>query len=828
MLTNDELFKIHKYIYKFIFLNGTTHRNIIRKKLIMRGKVRNKSKFFESLDGLLSSGCLKMDKEMVSINPEIIKYGIIKKERKGCFIVEANSNRRYKVERNDVAGYKNGEVIEIVVEKVNNKLEAVVLGKTEKENTFIFESSESYNDNHCNNINNNEKPKVENNKNVLLGRVVKTSHDNLVFIPNSKSFPLRQIQILNSKEETIKYQDKICTIEMQDMNAPILGGTLLEIKGDAGNLIHEYDAIASNYGAVMSWSGEQIEDEISRIPTSVYVDDYELISENEAQYGQKGKVVDLRDLPFVTVDPATCKDMDDAIYSRFDYKGNIVCYTAVANVTKYFNLKSEIGKRYIDGAFTIYAPNKAYSILPSQLSTGICSLNPNEDRLAFVVKSVIDFETGKVKKSEIYDAIIKSRKKFSYEEAQEIVDNEKNVHSKSKLLKKCLRNERLSANEQMLMNYYAGETIKTGFEARKMLRFIANKEREIIFDDSLENVVDIKATPHLMYHEIIEAFMVTANEATAKYAKDNNLDNIFRIHNEPSCNKGKRANEFFKILGLNFNGDLSAEGTRRLIEIIKDTDNEEVINKFLIKMQSRAVYNDNLYDSKMNEKLIGVDGQRISHYALQSPHYSHTTSPIRRLPDYITQYNILANIHQTKPISSKTIKQIVEIANERQLDVDQAEKDFEDVNSVLYCEKHIGEKLRGRIVKFKTHICEDENDDNIIVIVKDEEKGVCAEIPLSQIVGRSCKGYELSQQRCAVYDKNGKTILSLCKPINFVIEKVDRKAMRVTGMTNKEIMSSNIKQERQENPVNHQEVIYYVEKQNNKPLMPVSECGYEF
>jgi len=515
-----------------------------------------------------------------------------------------------------------------------------------------------------------------------------------------------------------------------------------------------------------------------------------LISEEEARFAQAGSVVDLRHLPFSTVDPATCKDMDDAIYSTFDENGDIVCYTAVANVTKYVKLGTEIGRRYIDGAFTIYAPNKAYNILPTKLSTGICSLNPNEDRLAFVVKTVIDPHTGAVKSSNIYDAIIESKKKYSYEEAQAIVDSLDSDGARAELAEKCTQGGvELTPDEQVLMNYYAGQAIKTGFERRKMIRFVSNKEREIMFDGDMQNVVDIKAIPHLYYHEVIEAFMVTANEATAKYARDNNLDNIFRVHDEPNPRKVERANEFFGILGVDFDGDLSAEGTRTLIDLIRDTANEEVINKFLIKMQSRAVYSSHLYsDKKKRSEADDWMGERISHYALQSPHYSHTTSPIRRVPDYVTQFNILAHMHGTEPLSAKQIQYIVEVANERQIEVDQAEKDFEDISSVMYCEQHIGEQMSGRVTKIRNASPEEGYEDNIVVIVKNEEKGVNVEIPLSQILGRQCTDCELSEQRCAVYDSRGNIVLTLCKPIDFVIERADRKSMIVVGRTNKELI----------------------------------------
>ena len=776
MAYNDESLKIMGAIYKFAYENPNTHKNTMRKVLLTKGKIPAKNKFQTAFEGLVALGKLTLNGENVSINPSVLDIGLLQKNGEKYFVVTPKSKKHFEISKSVASGYKTGDLLDVVIEPTQQK--AFVMGKSKKEKSSAETKPKET----------KKKTVTIDNENLVLGRVVKISHDELVFIPNKKSIPSRQIPILNNKDEYSSFQDKLCIMNLTDINAPLLGGHIIDVKGDAGNPIHEYDAIAESYGGIMSWTGENIENEIAKIPTTVSIDSTKLISEEDASWNQKGNVVDLRHLPFVTVDPATCKDMDDAIYSTFDGNGDVVCYTAVANVTKYVDLNSEIGERYMNAGFTIYAPNKAYNILPTKLSTGICSLNPNEDRLAFVVKTVIDKSNGSVKSSNIYDAVINSKQKYSYEQAQEVVNFLDGDGSKEYLQYKAAIGEDFSLEEQLLMNYYAGQTIKVGFDQRKMIRFVSNKEREIIFDDGLQDVVDIKTLPHLQYHEIIEAFMITANESTAKYAKDNNLDNIFRVHDQPNPRKVDRADEFFSLLGIEFDGDLSAQGTRTLIELIKDTSSEEAVNKFLIKMQSRAVYSDHLYSEKTNSS--DWLGDKISHYALQSPHYSHTTSPIRRVPDYITQYNILANMHGTKPLPAYKIQKVVEIANQRQLEVDQAEKDFEDISSVIYCEKHIGELMHGRVSKLRFASPEEGYTDDIVVIVKNEEKGISVEIPLSQILGRTTEDCGLSEQHCAVYNGRGDIVLTLCKPIDFYIDKADRKTMIVVGKTNKELVKS--------------------------------------
>lgn len=819
MELDNEKMQAKARIYRYLYKNKAVHRNTLRKELTT-SKIISKENFSALLEGLVALGKVEINKEIVNLNSGILQTGLLQKDGNGYFVITPTSRKHLPVERNIASCYNVGDLLDVIVDFYNRKPIVTVLGKSSKE----YENSMSTKKQIVDFSNSNQKTKSANNDfsqnksttqnaypqnsterlkqspkpqttleydNYLLGRVVKLSHDDLVFIPNKKSVSIRHIPILNDKTEYAKFQDKICVIKLENENAPLLGGQIVSIKGDAGNAIHEYDAIAENYGGIMSWNTPELQNEIEKIPTKVDDSSLDLITEEQANISQKGKVVDLRHLPFATVDPATCKDMDDAIYSTIDENGDIVCYTAVANVTKYVDLNSNIGAKYIQGGFTIYAPNKAYNILPTELSTGICSLNPNEDRLAFVVKTTLDKSTGAVKSSAIYDSIIRSRQKYSYEQAQEIADNLQPIMTKNYLHSKIASGETLSADEQILMNYYTAETIKVGFNQRQMIRFNSNKERNIVFDDDMQDIIDISPVPHLMYHEVIESFMITANEATAKYANEHNLANIYRVHDEPSPRKVGRANEFFDILGINIDDNFSAQSTIDLLELVRGSANEEMVNNFLIKMQSRAVYSDHLYNAKNNDKYLDPTTKRISHYALQSEHYSHTTSPIRRVVDYVTQYNVLSSIHETEPLSKDEVINIVEIANQRQLDVDQAEKDFNDISSVIYCEKHIGETFKGKITKFR--YCSPEEgygNDNIVVIVHNDDKGISAEIPLSQIVGNRAYGCELSEQACAVYDNHGNNILTLCKPLDFVIEKADRKSMTIVGKSSRALANS--------------------------------------
>ena len=776
-------------IYRYVYKNQGVHRNTLRNELLKSGKIASKAKFTALLESLIALGKLKLDKENVSLSSQIMQVGILQKEGNNFFVITPTSKKHFPVNKSVAAGYKTGDVLDIIIDYYDKNPEVVVLGKSQKEFQSAMPSKKAPTKTpaHTQTL---STPQIDG-SNSLLGRVVKLSHDELVFIPNNKNFPLRQIPILNDAKEMPTFQNRICVMRLENMDTPLLGGTIIEAYGMAGNPIHEIEAIAKYYNSIIDWDAPGLKEEIAALPTEVDVESLDLISEEEAQVSQRGKTVDHRHLPIVTVDPSNCQDMDDAIYSTVDENGDIVVYSAIANITKYIPQGSLMYQAYIDRALTLYTPNMAYGITAEKLATGICCLTENEDRLAIVSKTVIDAKTGAMKAIEIYDSIVRSRKKYAYSEAQQIIDENKDTFEFADLKKKLDLGEELSQIEQVMFNHYSSEIIKKEFDRRKMIKFNSNKEREITLNDDMSSVEDIKVKIAIPYEKVIEHFMLTANESIAKYALDNGIDIIYRIHEEPNPRKVDKAGEFFGLLGIEMVDELSVQSTNAILELVKGTASEEIVNNFLIRMQSRAIYSDRPYNNKQKAAAEDEYSSRpISHYALQSEHYCHFTAGIRRSPDYVTQYNILAHIHGTKPMSKPQIAEVIEKANQRQIDIDHAEKDIADVVSVNLCEKLIGEQFSGRIFKFRYSTALDSTNSEILVIVKNPEKGFFVEIPLSQIIGNKSLDCSISEQGCAVYDSRGNVVLSILKPLDFVIESVDKVALNIVGKTNRAMVNS--------------------------------------
>lgn len=785
-------------ICKYCYKNPGVHKNTMRNDLVKKGKIATKEKFAKALEGLIALGKITVDKDRVSLSHDFVKTGILQKKGNDFYLISPGSDKHIKLHRSVAQGFEIDDVLDYMIERADREQLVYILGKNksplaqkviksatrteQKPHTQISQQLEPHQ-------RENQKTSVRQ-TNRILGRVVKVNGE-LMFIPNDKHMETRFVPLLHNAEELPNFENRICVLTLVDDSAPLLGGTIVDVKGDAGNPIHEYDAIASEIGAKVNWDSERLQKEIEAIPTKIDLSDCSLISEEEAILNHRGHIADLRHIPFCPTDPADAMDKDDAIYSTFDEDGNLVVYTAIANLPKFIKPDSELFKVYQALSMTFYTPTRSYPVTHPKLSSGVCAFKKDVDRFAFVVKTTHDRETGAIINQNFFDAVINCKEEYSYPQAQEIVDSYGDDDLRTHFEWKSLTGDNLTPDEQVLMDFYSAQELKLGFTRRNRPNFNSNNEYRPTFSADQSKIVDIEKVPHLPYNEVIEYFMLTANEATARYAMEKGIDVTYRVHDAPSPKKIEGAHEFFDLLGINFDGNVSAKGLSDLLEIVKGSPAEEMVSQFLIKMQSRAVYSDHPYNNtveKTLEEKIDSAAKKISHFALQSPGYCHSTAPIRRSPDYSVIYNILADIHGTPRLPKSTIQDIITCANERQKVIDDAERDIALLNGVLYAVDHIGEHLHGTVTRLRYTTPEEGYNDEIVAIVKNKEKGVVAEIPLSQIIGKLGYGYRLSPHGNAVYDSNDNIVLKICQPLEFAIEKADKLTMNVVGRTNKSLV----------------------------------------
>ena len=352
--------------------------------------------------------------------------------------------------------------------------------------------------------------------------------------------------------------------------------------------------------------------------------------------------IDLRDVETVTIDPATAKDFDDAITLSRDEKGHYLLGVHIADVSHFVEKDSTLDKEAFLRANSTYFPTKVVPMLPENLSNNLCSLVEGKDRLTVSVLLEIS-EDGTVIDKEISKTIINSNKRFSYEEAYEILS------SKQK-----------SPHRKLL-------------EDMKALCLIFKKKRqergsvELSLPD-VQIICDEKETPtHLkthyydITHQMIEEFMLKANETVAEELINRDKGGIFRVHDEPDSTNIENFYAFVRLLGYNLPGDPSFHDIAKLFQTAKDSPHIEQIAIKYIRSQKLAIYSPD----------------NIGHYGLRLENYSHFTSPIRRYSDLVV-HRILFD----SPYAEKELKAAADRCSENE------RKSFVAETSVIKLKKY--------------------------------------------------------------------------------------------------------------------------------------------
>jgi ribonuclease R len=350
--------------------------------------------------------------------------------------------------------------------------------------------------------------------------------------------------------------------------------------------------------------------------------------------------VDLRDLEFCTIDPASAKDHDDAIYYDAEEKE---LYVAIADVSSFVKEGSILDEQARKRAFSIYLPNKVLPMIPHVLSDDLCSLKPHVDRLAFVCKMKIDSKNLKVTHAQIFEAVINSKHKYSYEEIDEKIKNKKLPTQLDALyaLSIKLRTKRL----------------KNGYDFR-------TSQYRLQLDENL----------HLKYvtqehssasHHLVEECMLLANINAAK-----KLDGlgIFRVHEEPKRSKIDDLLKNVALLGIDLKLKKDIHSTiESLQQKAKNISLEEEVDTLIIQSQQQASYS----------------SVQAGHFGLGFTHYSHFTSPIRRYSDLV-----LHRILKNKKIP-KDIDDICEHISTKERQIAKLVWDLEDRIYARYASRNI-------------------------------------------------------------------------------------------------------------------------------------------
>ncbi|EEU12659.1 ribonuclease R [Anaerococcus vaginalis] len=393
--------------------------------------------------------------------------------------------------------------------------------------------------------------------------------------------------------------------------------------------------------------------------------------EKEVDISKQNDRKDLRDLFTVTIDGRDSKDFDDAISIEKDEE-DFILYVHIADVSHYVKENSEIDKEAYQRGNSTYLYNIVLPMLPEELSNGICSLNPNENRLALSLKMRIN-KLGKVVDYKIYKSIIKSNYRLVYDDVNDYLDNKEKVYDDEILIEKL----------ELFDNLY--KILKNKREKRGAIDF--NFTESQIDVNEKGDVLNISIFERGSANKMIEEFMLVSNETIASLFAYMDFPSLYRIHEKPKDEKVESFKNILNTLGYNIKGkELHPKDFQEILKEVSGKDDESLVNMLMLRTMRKAKY----------------ANYRDIHFGLATKYYTHFTAPIRRYPDLIVHRlvkdfvdNKFENISQSS--LEKQLAKNSEHLSITERNSEECERDVEDLYKCKYMKKYIGEKFQGII-----------------------------------------------------------------------------------------------------------------------------------
>lgn len=384
-----------------------------------------------------------------------------------------------------------------------------------------------------------------------------------------------------------------------------------------------------------------------------------------------GRRRDFRDVITFTIDPDTAKDFDDALSYRILENGNLEIGVHIADVSHFVKPGSNLDKEALKRATSVYLVDRVAPMLPEELSNELCSLRPDEESLTF--SAVFEFSKDtEIIKRWFGKTIIHSDKRFSYEEAQDILD----------------KGEGLFLNELKTMNEIAKKLRKLRFQ-RGSIDF-STDEVKFILDDK-GNPVDLYVKERLGTHMLVEEFMLLANKEVATYIVkkpgSKKIPFVFRIHDLPDPDKLVDFAAFAKDFGLKLKLDTPNQVVKSFNDLNKRAETEERIS-FLIPLALRT----------MAKAVYSTDN--IGHFGLGFENYTHFTSPIRRYSDVLVHRILEKNLNEPVLENQGVLEEKCRYISEQERKAINAERESIKYKQVQYISGHEGEVFEGMISGF--------------------------------------------------------------------------------------------------------------------------------
>ena len=422
----------------------------------------------------------------------------------------------------------------------------------------------------------------------------------------------------------------------------------------------------------------------------------------EVDEKDKEKRVDLRHLPFVTIDGEDARDFDDAVYceknsSRWKlFSGGWKLYVAIADVSHYVKVGSALDAEAVERGNSVYFPERVVPMLPEELSNGLCSLNPHVDRLAMVCEMTMS-KSGQMVDYKFYEAVIHSHARLTYNKVSLMLEDPKSSEGKS------LRSEYKEVLPHLNQLYALYQVLVAARHERGAIDF-ETQETRIVFGTD-RKIDEIRPTQRNDAHKLIEECMLAANVATARFMQDHEIPSLYRVHDGPPPERLEKLKAFLGELGLSLQRGKSKDGPspkdyQRLLESIRERPDYHLIQTVMLRSLSQAVY------SAQNE----------GHFGLNYEAYTHFTSPIRRYPDLLVHRAIRSVVRSKRdtkhveragaaimpkariyPYDEATLEKLGEQCSMTERRADEATRDVVNWLKCEFMQDRVGETFAGVI-----------------------------------------------------------------------------------------------------------------------------------
>ena len=619
-------------------INSFLYKPLTRKEFVAQLKIENVEEFYKMLDELEKDMYFIETKKGRIIPPTQagLFVGKFISHRKGFGFIESDSEheRDLYIQSKDVNGAVHGDrvVAEITREASGYKRAEGKVIQIIKRNTTQ-----------------------------IVG--VFKPHENFAFVVPKRNEFRTDVYIpkkfFNEAREDDMVVVEITKWEVDDKKPE---GKVIEVIGNKYNRGIEIESIIREHGLPLEFE-QKVLDNANHVAVPIPEEEYE-------------RRRDLRDKHIFTMDGADAKDLDDAIQVEMLDNGNYLLGVHIADVTHYVKEKSNLDKEALKRATSVYLVDKVIPMLPKQLSNGVCSLNPDEDKLTLSVFMEIT-EKGEVVNSSIEETVIKSKARMVYTDVSDILEN----------------------NDRELKIKYA-DLVDDFRLAEKLARILMKKrEKRGALDFNFpepyihldENGIpyDIEPYERRIANKIIEEFMLVTNETVAEYFYWLGIPFVYRIHETPSSSKVEALNKFIHNYNLLIKGDteeVHPKAIQKILKSIEGKKEERAISSLVLRSLKQAKYSPDC----------------SGHFGLAAKFYCHFTSPIRRYPDLqihrIIKEFINGGISKGRQNKLDAIVlKASEQSSEMERKAEVAERDIDKYYKCLYMENKIGQEFKGFI-----------------------------------------------------------------------------------------------------------------------------------